>query len=267
MNKRILATLCVTIFVLSAIATVNQVSAHYTLGDQLAGQVGEVNAGGLPVQPTSGAGNGLPRYHVPPNGNNMAFQSWAGHVPGHIAFVRPGTLYVPPSDQFNYYSPDGAVLTDTVGDLFVYITIADDVEPNEVWDGQSGPINISWRGQSENFVTRPPFSLFEPRKHIYIAIPPEFTPPVDWEAGWGDQQTTNQGFGDTSNIETTITNDHQFIETGKFGSRHPVAPNWWFVRITSDPTSHPTAEFVNINDNDEPNPLYSVNERDILNTH
>lgn len=279
MNKRILATLCVTIFVLSAIATVNQVSAHYTLGDQLPGSIGEQWAGGLEVQPTSGAGNGEPRYHVPPNGNDMAFQSWGGHVPGHIAFVRPGTLYVPPSDQFNYYSPDGAVLTDTVGDLFVYICIADDVSDEEnkqvldpqndrIWDGQSGPINISWRGETNNFLTRTPFELFEPRRHIYIAIPPEFEPPVDWGAGWGDIQTTNQGFGDTSNIETTITNDHQFIETGKFGSHHPVAPDWWFVRITSDPTYHPAAEEIR---DDEgaviSNPYYSAEERDHLNTH
>ncbi|MHA1951926.1 MAG: carboxypeptidase-like regulatory domain-containing protein [Candidatus Thorarchaeota archaeon] len=272
MNKRILATLCVTIFVLSAIATVNQVSAHYTLGAQLPGTLGEVNAGGLPVQPTSGAGNGQPRYHIPENGWDMANRDWAGHVPGHIAFVRPGTLYVPPSDQFNYYSPDGAVLTDTVGDLFVYICVADQIEftfsDRQVWTGQDGPINISWRGEQENFLTRGPFSLFEPRKHIYIAIPPEFTPPVDWEAGWGDVQTTNQGFGDTSNIETTITNDHQFIETGKFGSRHPVAPNWWFIRITSDPTYHPAAPEIRDNTGAVvPNPLYSVNEVDILNTH
>ena len=71
LNKRILATLCVTIFVLSAIATVNQVSAHYTLGEQLPGNLGETNAGGLPVQPTSGAGNGLPRYHDLENGHSQ----------------------------------------------------------------------------------------------------------------------------------------------------------------------------------------------------
>jgi hypothetical protein len=112
-------TLCVTIFVLSAIATVNQVSAHHTLGEQLPGSIGETLAGGLPVQPTSGAGNGFNRFHIPPD--------WQGHVSGHIAFVMPGTLYIPPSDQFNYYSPDGSVLTNSVGDLF-YICISDFTE-------------------------------------------------------------------------------------------------------------------------------------------
>jgi len=254
LNKRILATLCVTIFVLSAIATVSQVSAHYTLGDQLTGSIGEVNAGGLPVDVTSGAGNNLGvQYHL--GGADAAAN---GHVAGHIAFVRPGTLYVPPSDQNNYYSPDGAVLTDTVGDLFFYICVSDYV--NDEQSGQllpltqEGPINISWRGNLDNWLSGRPFSLLELERSIYIAIPPEFEPPVDWNAGWGDVVTTNQGFGDTSNIETTITNDHQMIQTGKFGPRHPVAPNWWFVRIMADPVLHPARH----NDN-ELNQILALN--------
>ncbi|MEM2840352.1 MAG: hypothetical protein QXN62_02155, partial [Candidatus Bathyarchaeia archaeon] len=50
MSKRILATLCVTLFIISVLASVSQVSAHYTLGDQLSpkdGGIGEKNAGGL----------------------------------------------------------------------------------------------------------------------------------------------------------------------------------------------------------------------------
>ncbi|MBS7629668.1 hypothetical protein KEJ23_06885, partial [Candidatus Bathyarchaeota archaeon] len=73
MSKRVLATLCVTLFIISVLASVSQVSAHYTLGDQLPDRIGEVNAGGLRwtnLQPTT---------HIPPN--------WGGHVPGHIAFV------------------------------------------------------------------------------------------------------------------------------------------------------------------------------------
>jgi hypothetical protein len=209
------------------------------LGDQLTGTIGEVNAGGLPIDPTSGAGNNLgPQYHLGGPAAN-------GHVAGHMAFVRPGTLYVPPSDQFNYYSPDGAVLTDTVGDLFFYIGVSDfteDSTPGALTPfEQSGPINISWRGNQDNWLTRWQFSLLELERSIYIAIPPEFEPPVDWNAGWGDVPTTNQGFGDTSNIETTITNDHQMMQTGKFGPRHPVAPNWWFVRIWADPVIHPAS--------------------------
>ncbi|MBS7622325.1 carboxypeptidase regulatory-like domain-containing protein [Candidatus Bathyarchaeota archaeon] len=248
MNKRILATLCVTLFVLATLATVQQVSAHYTLGDQLPGSIGEVNAGGLPINPTSGAGNGELQFHTPP--------TWGGHVPGHIAFLMPGSLYIPPSDQVNYYSPDGAVLTDSVGDFFLYICLADDLE-----DGQSGPINISWRGtDTSNSLIRPPPSLYELSKYLYIAIPPEFTPPEEaWAAGWGDVLTTNQGFGNTSNIETTITNDHNMIMTGKFGPRHPVAPGWWFVRITAAPMDFPQDQVANLqNLNPNFNPKYTT---------
>ena len=231
MDKRILATLCVTIFMLATLATVPQVSAHYTLGEQNPGSIGEVNAGGLPV---ALGGLGPDRFHQPP--------TLAGHVAGHIAFVQPGSLYIPPSDQLNYYSPSGAVITDTVGDLYFYVCLSDDAE------AQGGPINISWRGTdaSNSLVGNPTVSLYELSRYLYIAIPPEFTPPVDWAAGWGDVLTTNQGFGDTSNIETTITNDHNMIMTGKFGPRHPVAPNWWFVRITANPIEFPSDQVANL---------------------
>jgi len=226
MDKRILATLCVTIFMLATLATVPQASAHYTLGNQdwkpnlTGGLIGETNI-------TLGAlSGGLPTYNTYAE-THVADGLVSGHQPGHIAFATPGRLYVPPSDQVNYYSPEGAVITETTGDIYFYICISDDTE------AQGGPIDISWRAQTSAFA--PPQSLFELSKYLYIAIPPEFTPPVDWTAGWGDALTTNQGMGDTSNVWTTITNDHKMIQTGKFGPRHPVAPNWWFVRITAEP--------------------------------
>ncbi|MBS7629669.1 hypothetical protein KEJ23_06890, partial [Candidatus Bathyarchaeota archaeon] len=75
-------------------------------------------------------------------------------------------------------------LVDTVGDLRFYICVSDDLE-----DGQTGPINISWR---HNIVsgreTGDPADL--PR-YLYIAIPPEFTPPehIDWTRGSPDLLT------------------------------------------------------------------------------
>ncbi len=266
MNKRILATLCVTIFVLATLATVQQVSAIYTLGDQLPNKIGESNAGGLPYNVTTGgAGNGYQQYPSQYQSPGTGFNATAptgGHVPGHQAFVLPGSLYVPPSDQQQYYSPDGAVVTDTVGDFFIYIGISDftnttsdhgtpgHLAPNE----QSGPINISWRTpqQPPSWPYTQPGSLFELSKYLYIAIPPEFSPPnsSNWAAGWPDSLTTNQGFGDTSNIETTITNDHNMIMTGKFGPMNPVAPNWWFVRITAEPTIFPASRYSDLTAND-----------------
>ena len=214
-HRSVQAALCVIIFLLATLAAMPQASAHYTLGGQLPGSIGEENAGGLPGLPHNFA-----QFH-------LADGAASGHVAGHNAFVQPGSLYVPPSDQGTYYSPDGAVLTNSVGDLYFYICL------------DSPPINISWRAQTTTFKTRTPGSSWELSKWLYIAIPPEFTPPADWEAGWGDLLTTNQGLGDTSNIETTITNDHNMIQTGKFGPRHPVAPNWWFVRITAEPRDFP----------------------------
>ncbi|MEM2982964.1 MAG: hypothetical protein QXH17_07350, partial [Candidatus Bathyarchaeia archaeon] len=138
MSKRILATLCVTLFIISVLASVSQVSAHYTLGDQTPKSIGETKeadgilSGGLPWVKSSLDGGNRKYNHVPPD--------WEGHVPGHIAYVLPGSLYVPPSDQYNYYSPNGSVLVDTVGDLRFYLCVSDDKG-----DGQTGPINISWR--------------------------------------------------------------------------------------------------------------------------
>ncbi|MGQ9543430.1 MAG: carboxypeptidase-like regulatory domain-containing protein [Candidatus Bathyarchaeia archaeon] len=231
MSKRILATLCVTIFIISVLASVSQVSAHYTLGDQLPGSIGEQNAGGLPWT------NGKKQYHTPPD--------WQGHVPGHIAYVLPGSLYVPPSDQVNYYSPNGSVIVDTVGDLRFYICLADDLG-----DGQSGPINISWRANT--VAGRPPalgdIAADPPdlSRYLYIAIPPEFTPPVDWTRGSPDLLTLNRGDGVRSNVETSITNDYNMIYTGKFQPNHPVAPGWWFVRITSTPIEFPQDQVDNV---------------------
>jgi hypothetical protein len=114
-----------------------------------------------------------------------------------------------------------------MGDLFFYICLSDDLG-----DGQSGPINISWRREAAK-VDKSPDAAITFSKYIYVAIPPEFTPPVDWAIGNGEALTVNQGKGGTSNIETRITNDHIFIYAGKFSLRHPVAPNWWFIRITA----------------------------------
>jgi len=240
LSKRILATLCVTIFLLATLATVNQVSAHYTLGNQNyypapSPKIGETDiaakkySGGLPDYPGA-----YPRFHLPATTDGQY-----GHKQGHIAFVQPGSLYVPPSDQANYYSPNGAIITDSVGDLYFYVCVSDDL-----LDGQTGPINISWRRTGDNTGASPlntnsPDRGFELSKYLYIAVPPEFTPPVDWAKGSPDALTTNNGGGVSSNIQTTITNDYNFIQTGKFGSRHPVAPNWWFVRITATPIDFP----------------------------
>lgn len=242
MSKRILATLCVTLFIISVLASVSQVSAHYTLGDQKSSKIGEENAGGLRWT------NNHATTHTTASG--PAYDTWPyGHVPGHIAFVQPGSLYVPPSDQVNYYSPNGSVLVDTVGDLRFYICIADNVDKQGVLhpEWQAGPINISWRANTVS--GRPADNTADPpdlSRYLYIAIPPEFTPPVDWTRGSPDLLTLNRGDGVRSNVETSITNDYNMIYVGKFQPNHPVAPGWWFVRITATPIEFPRDQLPNV---------------------
>ncbi|MBS7629670.1 hypothetical protein KEJ23_06895, partial [Candidatus Bathyarchaeota archaeon] len=36
------------------------------------------------------------------------------------------------------------------------------------------------------------------------------------------------------------------IYTGKFQPNHPVAPNWWFVRITATPIDFPKDQIDNV---------------------
>ncbi|MBS7622688.1 carboxypeptidase regulatory-like domain-containing protein [Candidatus Bathyarchaeota archaeon] len=125
-----------------------------------------------------------------------------GHKIGHIAYVLPGSLYVPPSLQDNNYSPNGSVIVDTSGDLYFYINIS----------SATGPVNITW--ESNDYFGR----------WLYIAIPPEFTPPKGWDTVFG---------GNSTYVSSSITNDRFFIETGKFHDRHPMAPSWWYIRISA----------------------------------
>ncbi|MBS7623555.1 hypothetical protein KEJ39_07785 [Candidatus Bathyarchaeota archaeon] len=108
MSPRVELLVCAAISLYLILASAAYSSAHYTLGDQLPTRIGEEHAGGAPYNPTSGAGNGkTPLYHdVPTTGAEF------GHAPGHIAFLLPGSLYVPPSDQVNYYSLSVRVITD-----------------------------------------------------------------------------------------------------------------------------------------------------------
>ncbi|MEM3004495.1 MAG: carboxypeptidase-like regulatory domain-containing protein, partial [Candidatus Bathyarchaeia archaeon] len=159
------------------LGTLQEVYGHYSLGFQ------GVNG---PEAPMGNRLNTLPDEHKI----------------GHVAYVLPGSLYVPPSLQDNYYSPNGSVIVDTSGDLYFYINIS----------STAGPVNITW--ESNDYFGR----------WLYIAIPPEFTPPKGWDTVFG---------GNSTYVWSSITNDRFFIETGRFHDRHPLAPNWWYIRISA----------------------------------
>ena len=184
MSKRVLAAFLVTLFIVATFATVAEVQGHFTLGVQ------DVPPGTPSFFPTT---DGTPFY---PNHDT----SLTNHVPGSIAYVTPGLGYVPPTKKDpNYYSPDGAVITDTVGGLTFYINVTDYyIRAAEVWD-------ITW--EDDNW--------------LVIAIPPEFTPLADWANG------------ETTGVSTTITNDYALIRTGQFAYDDGVAPNWWYIQISA----------------------------------
>ena len=97
MNNRILSMLLVTLFITSAVMAVPTASAHFTLGDQTTNGPGG-SMGGLPWAPINSFG----RYSKSDNHSaGIGYQTGDGH----LAYVTPGSLYMPISEQQNYYSP------------------------------------------------------------------------------------------------------------------------------------------------------------------
>jgi hypothetical protein len=176
------------ILLLSSLMT-QSVYAHYTLGRQ--GSSG-------PTAPMGSTVNTLPNTHYIGD----------SHKPGHVAYAVPGSLYQPVAMQGNYYSPDGAVITGTSGDMNFYLNISST-------DNSSQWVDVEWETAGYK------------GKAIIICIPPEFEVPGDWAKH------------DHSYITTSITNDYWFIYTGKFRDNHPYAPNWWYIKIWQPDMEHP----------------------------
>jgi len=196
LSKRILAAFLVTLFIVATFATVAEVQAHFTLG--LQGKNG-------PVANTFGSDKASEYYKIGAAGK---------HVPGHIAYVTPGLNYKPPANQLpNYYSPDGAVITETSGALLFFINISD-VTPNTPSSSNplgTGEVDINWDGNAAGGY----------QSHaLYINIPPEFGVP----AGWAKDTEAY--------IATSITNDWRCIWTGQWGAGHDFAPGWWYLAIS-----------------------------------
>jgi len=176
LSKRVLAAFLVTLFIVATFATVAEVQAHVTLGWQQP----------YPGPTTYGSKDPALRYTMPD-----------AHEIGHLAYVLPGSYYILPREQLpNYYSPEGAIITDTQGGLMFYL-------------------NVSETGRSEIDIT------WEDDLWMYIAIPPEFTPPENFENG------------ERSWVATSITNDYGLIDTGKFADDDAFAPGWWYVAISA----------------------------------
>jgi len=191
LSKRLLAAFLVTLFIVATFATVAEVQAHYTLGYQ---------------------GHNGPEYPMGDSTNTMPDT----HKPGHLGYVYPGHYYQTPSSQWNYYSPNGAIITETSGGLWFVLNFSsmttyesDFFESIAIVPPANAAINITmeannWRGN-----------------WLYIAIPPEFGVPEGWD--------TNEG----NVVVTSLSNDYSTIKTGKFSSTHSLAPNWWYVAFSA----------------------------------
>ncbi len=200
MNTRIMAaTTILTILVLSAVAGVQQVSAHYTLGHQ--GVSG-------PEAPMGNPTNTMPDQHA-----NNSYAVAQGFEAGHLAYVSPGLFYQPISAQYQYYSPNGSVVTGSTGPLYFYINIS---SPANASNPNQPGLNISWEKHNGR------------GRWLYIAIPPEFTPVAATPSKW--------------RVVTSITSDYRFITTGRFNAAHPMAPNWWYIAISAPNVTDPTTQ-------------------------
>jgi hypothetical protein len=212
MRTAVISGLVIITLILSTIALVNQASAHYTLGHQ------GVNG---PEAPRGELSNIWNKDEPWPRGKHVN-QSYAlanGYQNYHAAYVSPGLLYQPLDVQGNYYSPNGSILTDTVGPLYFYINISD---PANISDPNQPGLDISFEKHSAR------------GRWLYIAIPPEFEPVADTPTNW--------------KVLTSITADYHFIKTGKLKSDHQLAPGWWYIAISApnvtDPATGKSANYL-----------------------
>ncbi|MCW4032687.1 MAG: carboxypeptidase-like regulatory domain-containing protein, partial [Candidatus Bathyarchaeota archaeon] len=233
MNKKVLAIIAVTLFITSGFMAIPQAAAHNTLGYQ--SPTGPAQPMGTKGVDKPGA-LGLAHVDGQPNPDGGNFHVWGVDAEATVVYALPGKNYLPLSAQANYYSPDGAILTDTMGDMWFYINI-------------SAPIDITWettdQGTLPDGVTDigdPDKPDFQPHsKWFYIAIPPEFGVPEGWNdpEGWDDPTTENSGWGNAASVITSITNDYRYIQVGKFKGSDLRAPGWWFVRVSAPAVEWP----------------------------
>jgi hypothetical protein len=163
--------LILLMLLLSAAAGFQEVSAHYTLGHQ------GVNG---PEAPRGSPDSIWINGHV-----TQAYSQANGYQNFHVAYVSPGLFYQPLDVQQNYYSPDGAIIVETTGNLYFYLNISN---PANLSDPAQPGLDISWERHNGR------------ARWLYVAIPPEFTPAADTPSGW--------------RVVTSITIDYHFIKSG-----------------------------------------------------
>ncbi|MGO9643109.1 MAG: hypothetical protein ACLPY5_00010 [Candidatus Bathyarchaeia archaeon] len=112
MKKKLIATIAIAVFVFSSLAAVSPAYSHYTLGNSSPNSPFHVNNFDPHV-------NGLLGYVWPGAGEN----SYAGFPTVTSSDLSPG--YEPPNIQGSAYSPYGAILAGSTGDLIFGLTSSD----------------------------------------------------------------------------------------------------------------------------------------------
>ncbi len=223
MHKKLAAALTIAIFVISTLAIVNPVQAHFTLGNltgtfrfhandfdpHVAGPVGYVWPGGglnsYSGFPTLASASLGPGYQSPyPGGNPVGAPS--------------NSWYQLESDS---YAPFGAVLTGSTGDL-IFALNATCQAAN--WNAPKACAKDTPDGHDNGVTTSEIQTKLSSTKGWdtwMILIPPEF-------GGQGLVQF------DDSQVVSTLTNSYDRVFVAKLSPYDRYAPNWTLVAITVD---------------------------------
>ena len=206
MNKKLAASLTIAIFLLSTIAILAPVQAHFTLGQNVPNYPYTTQNFDPHVQ-------GIVGYVWPGGGEDAYDGSPTGSVPGSLNLAGPG--YVAPyplnaltaakvypspwtqnfaQEDGDEYAPSGAIVTGTTGDLIFAVNYTDH---GSGLAAPQGLKNQAW-------------------DYLYIAIPPEFTVP-------GPEQ-----------IVTTISNTANKINVYKANPYDRYVPGWTIIGIGAD---------------------------------
>ncbi len=210
MTKKLIATIIIAIFLLSTVAILNPVSAHFTLGDMtgtyryhandfdphVPGVIGYVWPGGgqntWGGSPNFASVNNAPGYQSPYPGQKPPA------TPGVNQFGNaPSTSWY--QLEGDAYAPFGAVLTGSTGDLIFALnaTYGYGSPPAPLCPGNGNGLRCRWSG-------------------IELALPPGFTVP-------GPEQ-----------VVTSFTNDYSGIWVDKIGPYDRYVPGWTVITMFAD---------------------------------
>ena len=219
MQKKLIATLTITIFLISTFAVIVPTQASFTLGNlsgtnpydinnfdpHVAGPIGYVWPGSgenaYAGFPNVAADNLPPGYQSPyPHGNPPG-------APSNSWYQLEGDTY----------APFGAILAGSTGDLIFAINAT--CTP-DLWSGDPRANGCATEFGHNNGVTKSEIQSALLRNYgwdtLSILIPPEFL------------------VKDASQIVTTITNSYDNIWVGRLGPDDRYAPGWTLVLITAD---------------------------------